>query len=416
MLLPLAVLVWLGTCLGALQFGPAIPPFELKYLGERGGGPSFSDTGMDGLVDVAPDRATVILFKGGFAFGGTAAVGAALDQAPGVTTMAFDSPGGRIGVAAGIAELIRTRHLATAVTRYCASACTVAFVAGEPRIAGRSADFRFHLGSAPVLSGLLAQAVITIEQPWFVRAHVSLAFANRALHAPNEQPYGPRLDELVAAGYVQGIIPPLDGNGPEEGLAALRPLLAAVEALEPTTRRALGWEHGRRLAAGMPAASSADFVDLWTGLVVNRWLGRSSDQAALGLVDALVAIMDATGRSDPAECMRWQVGVQHQIAGFEAIPTGLRDRLRQAELAVLRDARSHPNPVPTERDTLSQADQTVRQAVKDEFGPRALIIAATPEHAFDDPAKSCAAEAAYLRGLRNQPGAGRLIRWALAAG
>ena len=414
MILALAALAWLSS----MQWGPDIPPLDIQYLRQRevGHAPAHGVDGLAGLVAAPPARATVILFRGGFAFGGTAAMRAALDRAPGVTTVEFDSPGGRIGAADGIAGLIRERHLATAVTGYCASACTIAYVAGQPRLASRTAQFRFHLGSSPFLANLAAQGAVMIEQPWFVRAHVSLAFANRALHAPNERPYAPHLDELVAAGYVQQIVPPLEGDGAEAGLAALQPLLAAVDAVEPATRRALGWEHRNRMARGVSASDSADFAELWSGLVVNRWLARSTDSAALALVDATAAIMDATEIAEPEGCMRWQVGIFNQLAGFRSIPADLRARLREAQVMVLRDAHAQPNPVPDDRDALMRMDQAVRQAVASQFGPRALTIAATAEHGFDDPAKSCAAEVAYLRGLRSQPGGGRLVRWALAAG
>ena len=405
----LALLAW--AWLGSMQWGTDIPAFELQYRR-----PHDAAGWQDSLEDAPADRATVLLFKGGFSFGGTAAVRAALDAAPGVKTVEFDSPGGRIGVADGIAGLIRQRHLATAVTRYCASACTVAYAAGQTRLASQTATFRFHLGAAPILTTFAAQAAVMIEQPWFVRAHVSLAFANRALHAPNEHPYAPQLDELVAAGYVQQLVPALTGDAPGPGLAALQPLLAAVDALEPATGRALVWEHRRRVAGGMPPARSADFVELWAGLVVNRWMARSSDAAAVALADASIAILDATGATEPADCMRWQVGVFDQMEGFRAIPAALRARLRAAQLMVLHDAHGHPNPVPDDRDALQPADQAVRQAITAQFGARALTVAATAEHAFDDPAKSCAVAAAYLRGLRDQPGGGRLLRWALAAG
>ncbi len=412
MMLAVALWAWLGS----MQWGTDIPAFEIQYLRERDPLPGKAQDRAARFTETTPARATALLFKGGFTFGGTAAVQAALDQAPGVKTVQFDSPGGRIGVATGIAGLIRQRHLATAVWDYCASACTIGFVAGSPRLAGPSATFRFHLGAAPFLANLAAQGAVMLEQPWFVRGGVSLGFANRALHAPNEHPYAPGLDELVAAGYVQQVVPPFMGNGPQAGLQALQPLLAAIEALEPATRRVLGWEHRNRIAHGMSPAESADTVELWAGLVVNRWLARSSDGAALALVDAMLAIMDATGASNPEACMRWQVGTFDQLAGFRAIPADLRLRLRQAQVAVLRDARQHPNTVPDDRDALARADQAVRQAVREQYGARALTVAATAEHAFDDPAKSCAAEAAYLRGLRDQPGGGRLVRWALAAG
>ncbi len=407
----LAAALWLGA---SLQLGPQVPAFSISYLGAGPKAPRNRPATelVEDLVAVPPERASTILFSGGFAFGGTAAVQAALDKAPGVRMVAFDSPGGRIGVASGIAQLIQDRHLATMATHYCASACTLAYVAGSPRLAGRKTVFAFHLGSGPILTDFVAYAAVMVEQPWFVRGKVSLSFANRALHAPNGAPYIADLPELVAAGYVQRIVPPPVAAPAARG--PLTPLLDAVAKLEPATATAILW--GQQSRPATDSKDADDDAELQAGLVVDRWLGRTSDAAATGLIDAELAVMDALQPADPKACMQWQVGVRDQRAGLAAIPPELRMRLRAAELKVLQDAAAHPQPLPTDHEALEAADRAVRDRIKQKYGERALIIAATREHGFDDPAQSCAAEADYLRGLRERPDAGRLIRWTLAAG
>jgi hypothetical protein len=334
---------------------------------------------------------------------------AALDAAPNAHLVAFDSPGGRPLVAEQVATLIRARHLDTYVERYCASACTVAFVAGGVRSASPKARFGFHLAASIALEGLSNIAFVRMERRWFVRGGVSLSFGNRALHAPNRDPYLPPLDELVAAGYLHRI------NGFSAGAPVRRgadgPLFAEMQLVEPQTAAILLAGEHRRVALGVtPARSRAIALDN-AALVADRWLSRSSDGAILGFVNATLAALSAL---DPRSCMRWQVGISDQDAGFLAIPPALQADLESAQAAILHDARTHSTPMPPE--TYEDADTAIRTSIEAQYGKQALSNAATPEHAFDDPAKSCAVSIAYLRGLRDRPEGPSVLRWALAAG
>lgn len=60
--------------------------------------------------------------------------------------VAFDSPGGNLIAGLEIGQRIKNRHFATAVEdgRVCASACALAWLAGQPRLAGYKARIGFH--------------------------------------------------------------------------------------------------------------------------------------------------------------------------------------------------------------------------------------------------------------------------------
>jgi hypothetical protein len=381
-----------------------VPDAHVTYLGgvER-------PEGTEGLKEVPAASATAILFSGGFGFGSGGMMRTALDAAPNARLVAFDSPGGRPLVAEEVATLIQARHLDTYVERYCASACTVAFVAGAVRSASPKAKFGFHLAASIALEGLSQIIFVRTERRWFVRGGVSLSFGNRALHAPNRAPYLPALDELIAAGYLNRLRG-FSGMAPM-GSPSGGPLFVEMALIEPQTASILRAAERRRLALGMsPQRAHAIALDN-AALVADRWLSRSSDKAILGLVNATLAALSAL---DPQSCMRWQVGLSDQDSGFLAIPPALRADLEAAQAAILHDARLHPNPMPSE--TYEDADTAIRARIEAQYGKQALSNAATPEHGFDDPAKSCAVSIAYLKGLRDRPEGPSVLRWALAAG
>jgi hypothetical protein len=400
------VAVWLWLANARQQADTSIPDSEISYLG--GGNKQPED--LAGLREVPPARATAILFKGGFGWGDTDRVRAALDAAPHVHLVAFDSPGGRPYVADGIANLIWERHLDTYVDQFCASACTLAFAAGTVRSAGAGAEFGFHRAEAPALNDLANINITRIERKWFVRGRVSLSFGNRALHAPNEKPYYPPLDELVAAGYLHNVITPATPSQPNDPVTD--PLLAVLHEVEPQTARILADGVRRRVRGGMKRGPARAIEQVYAGLVVDRWFSRSSDAAVLALTDATLEALSAL---DPVACMRWQVGLTDQYRAFTILPPALRSAFLSAQAAVLRDANADPLPLPDE-ETYADADAAVRHAVARDYGTLALSNASTPEHAFDDPARSCAVSIAYLRGLRERPEGAALLRWALASG
>jgi hypothetical protein len=399
------VAVWLWLA-GGQQADSAIPDSEISYLGGGGALP----IGTAGLRAVAPAHATAILFKGGFGWGDTERMRAALDAAPHAHLVAFDSPGGRPYVADGIAGLIWERHLGTYVGAFCASACTVAFAAGAVRSAGPAAQFGFHRAEAPALNDLANIDITRTERKWFVRGRISLSFGNRALHAPNKTPYYPPLDELMAAGYLHNVIMPAAPSPP--GDADADPLLAAVRRVEPQTALILADGMRRRVRRGMKPGQARAIEQVYASLVVDRWFSRSSDAAVLALTDATVAALSAM---DGPACVRWQVGLTDQYRAYAIVPPALRSAFQSAQAAVLRDAGAAARPTPDDAD-YEDADAAVRHRVAEEYGALALSNASTPEHAFDDPARSCAASIGYLRGLRERPDGASLLRWALASG
>jgi hypothetical protein len=257
-----------------------VPDAHVTYLGgtER-------PEGTEGLKEVPPAGATAILFKGGFSFGAAGILQEALDAAPKAHLVAFDSPGGRPLVADQIATLIRARHLDTYVERYCASACTVAFVAGTVRSANPKAKFGFHLAASIAFEGLSSIEFVRMERRWFVRGGVSLSFGNRAMHAPNRSPYLPPLDELIAAGYLHRIHG-FSGAAVTTRTGEGNQLFAEMRLAEPQTTAILLASERRRVALGMaPDRARAIALDD-AALVADRFLSRSSDKAILGFVGA----------------------------------------------------------------------------------------------------------------------------------
>jgi hypothetical protein len=131
-------------------------------------------------------------------------VGVALAEALHVRIIRLDSPGGHIKAALEVADLIRARNLDTYVPRMCASACTIAFLAGHQRFVSASAKLGFHQAHGPGLSSEQSNLLLQVAYE-----HFSLppAFIAHVLRIPPQDLWVPDLAELRKVGVVTNVAP-----------------------------------------------------------------------------------------------------------------------------------------------------------------------------------------------------------------
>ena len=129
---------------------------------------------------------------------------AMLGRAPRVRTIRFDSPGGHVEPAMQIADIIRSRGLDTYVPRVCASACTVAFLAGKSRFLDTDARMGFHQARAPGVPPAYFDPAL---RGAYSKSGVPTAFIDHVLRTPPAALWYPTQAELRAAGLVTGPLP-----------------------------------------------------------------------------------------------------------------------------------------------------------------------------------------------------------------
>jgi hypothetical protein len=130
-------------------------------------------------------------------------VSVALAEAPNVRVVALNSPGGHIKAALEVADMIRARNLDTYVQRMCASACTIAFLAGHQRFFGATARLGFHQAHGPGISSEDANLLLRLA---YQRLSVPPAFIAHALRTSPQDLWIPDLAELRGAGIVTDVV------------------------------------------------------------------------------------------------------------------------------------------------------------------------------------------------------------------
>jgi hypothetical protein len=139
--------------------------------------------------------------SGEYRHGVAAAFAETLERYPDAGTVELRGPGGRQSEGLRIAHLIERYDLATVVKTHCASACTLAFVAGRERTLLGDAGLGFHAVSAPVASFNLNRTY----DHYLAHRGVDAEFIRKAAEVPAAEMWYPSVATLLDAGVVTDI-------------------------------------------------------------------------------------------------------------------------------------------------------------------------------------------------------------------
>lgn len=149
---------------------------------------------------------TELELAGGMPFGTTDAVKKFLDAAPAIQVIHLNSQGGRMNEAYQLYKLIKERNLITYTSADCASACSIAFLAGHERYIGERGRLGFHSASIGGLSGDIAMQ-LNDDVRQTLRSHrVPDSFIDHALSTSPKDMWYPGTAELLRANVINSVV------------------------------------------------------------------------------------------------------------------------------------------------------------------------------------------------------------------
>jgi hypothetical protein len=255
------------------------------------GAPPEAEFGAPYAIRVLPGG-TEIEISGSVSWAVPQNLTAVLAGAPDVRAVRLESPGGYVQPALAVADIIRARGLDTYVGRFCASACTLAFLGGQHRYLAPGARLGFHQAHAP---NVAQTRVDPIMRQAYDAAGVPSSFIDHVLRTPSQALWFPTQDELRQAGVTSG--------PPPSALAVPDGILSPVWA---ETIRDLRW---------------------------------ASDDALFEFATATADLLDQLQTASPSAC--WDF--THHV------PVEIETRVQAATLDALKAALSHA------RDDVKQA-------------------------------------------------------------
>jgi hypothetical protein len=323
----------------AFESDPFVPDYALRFM--RNG--------------------TELEIIGGFKDGLSNDLNQLLKASPQIAVIHLDSPGGRIGEAIQVQNLIQQRGLATYVADECLWACTIAFSAGKERWLASTGKLGFHIDT-PAVSRAKVPNVPKKELleavDWALLSRNSLdprlveravAMSGEALQIPSER-------ELLTTGVVTGVAPPekfaMSGFGAKftlektgELLLAVYPELISLSERDPGRVNAIIRQFHQMYLDGRSmgeADAMLHGLDLELAPELDKSLALADDETMILLAKLTAAQYRHLVSVDIATCHKYITDRTTDISSL--LTPQLIERGQEIQTRMMRGAQQHPPP------------------------------------------------------------------------
>ena len=330
-----------------------------------------------------------IEISGVFARGQAESFAAALAQAPNARLVHLDSPGGRVGEALALRDLIAQHGLETYVEHQCIAACTVAYLGGKRRWLGSDAVMGFHSDKFGGSDGPSASTALAAA---YVAAGIQHSFIQKTVETPAAKVWKPSPDELISAGIVTDRAPAdsfgVGGYGPAPTADSITARLGQIEALA-ALRKADGqrWAeieqaYIRMAMNGDPPGEFNRLVHAHTVTDTLRLRTTMPDATALTVAPLLEREAEALQGKDPEIC--WRYFFKGDIDPTSSLAPELVTLDSAADGRILAEGTDHPAPSPAAaegRKLLAKALQGAKARGLDPKRMNAALLQGKATHA-----------------------------------
>ena len=293
------------------------------------------------------DKGRVLEISGSFSWALPQTFQAILASAPAVRVIRLESPGGHIQPALEVAKIIHERDLNTFVGRFCASACTIAFLAGQQRWLGPQGHLGFHQAHAPGLPPELANGYL---HEAYRQLGMPAVFITRVLRTPPDDIWLPAYSELKAARLITDFSSETPSIAGDDWSRSLRDIAQGAQTASDDTISQLASE----LCELLLRMQNASPENCW--IFAHEGLADLRAYAPQALLDAMITTQrrmaeEATRSSRPP------LSSQDRLSVVERLTLLMRNDGHGAVLEGLRTGADHSLFCPSLRDLLNIALQ-----------------------------------------------------------
>lgn len=351
--------------------------------------------------------------------GTTAAVQKMLDANPAIRVIHLNSNGGELREGYRLSQLIKQRHLTTYTSATCASACTVAFLAGTPRYLANGAWLGFHSSFHPGSEESSPEGNAVFYR-MYQSAGLPDDFIKHVLTTKPSEIWYPTHEELVKAHVVDHFVD--NQKFAKSGIAYWRTatevdqalqdddLYMAIAAHDPAAYTQIrnlyltGARLGRRIV---------DIDDDASSVVMDQFLPhyikKATDQPVLRYQRAYAAKFEFLTHADPKACAAESFpGLGYQPTDYmHEIPQSIKQEMVEALADITNSAFDEPH-VPDSSGQVYMAETRYFRHLN-QASPDTVNVIDRPNDFRDDPTVLCRATMEFYKHVLDQPTADAAI-------
>ena len=390
----------IGTVANAVSIRAALGEYVRTALGSQWGPETTFEVRADGRS---------ILLKGGINDDTAERFVKALDAAPGVRTVVLYSSGGWVTQGRRLAKIIAARGLDTYVEQDCASACTIAFLAGRSRAADPAARIGFHaFHSMGGFDEKFARSTDEkLARETYGQAGLSPDFINRIVGTSHNSVWYPNHDELLQAGVLTRT-----SQGGET--AALATTASTREKMEEEFKKS---EIFDVLSVKYPADFNRIVDSAWKkaqdkrpdreivavaraelNQMTGRLLPMASDKSLMDFQHLLLERAEALRLQNSEACVATLFPGSQTVHARVSLPQEFTDREARFTAAMIRDS----SPANRKAFTPEETQQTISYLLA-ALTPEQQQLLKSPPLRAASPGAACAMVVAYLKAIDTQP-------------
>lgn len=252
---------------------------------------------------------TEVEFRGGLRAGCAKELERILMAVPQAKVLHIESPGGRIGEAERMIQLVRERGLTTYTSEQCLSAATLVLLSGKERVIAADAKVGFHAGSLPGATDEQQRGMDSLVRSIMQSAGISDKFITRVLATPPDQMWYPVFDEMLEARVVTSrsfgdrFATSLDVSHATIQKMGTLPGASTIREFEPEAWTKMTADFATAIRAGKSEADAAAVAAGDAAGLMPKYLPAASDEALLAVRDQWIALLGKYKNKNSQACI-----------------------------------------------------------------------------------------------------------------
>lgn len=394
------IVIVLGVLKTIGDMGMTLPQYSEHWQVARG-----QQAGSPTEIEVRADGKSLLL-RGGINDDSPEKLEHALARAPAIHTVVLQSEGGWVRQGLRVAEVIRARGLNTYVENYCASACTIAFLAGKERAADPRAKIGFH--RARIVGQRASSGNDTSGLLRFYRgAGLPESVISKIAATPFEDMWFPNHTEMLANGILTRTSPGGESSAIATGAKSRDDLaheLKRVDAFAayadrfPTDFQKMMdalWAKVERGATDAEIAATARAHILPS---LYKVLGQARNETLVSYSALMLDQVTALSRTNSAACSEMVFPTGNGINPAAVLPASLTRRELDLLAAALREADPVRAIKPTQKMLEAVAAKGMAGMPQDQ-----VAVFIEPKVRSQNPELTCKTAVSFFRNLNALP-------------